>query len=142
VPALLKKEKEFTEAEMPGFAISLLVPLTPAIIITAATIINYFIEKGSTIYQIVNFFGSAEISMILAVLVAIYVFGIRVGRTMSEVMKSFSGAIEEIAMIVFIVGSGGAFKQIILDSGVGDTIAAMMQNTSVSPLIMAWFITA
>ena len=142
VPPLLKKEKEFTEAEMPSFAVSLLVPLTPAIIITAATLLNYVIEKGSTAYQIVNFFGSAEISMILAVLIAIYVFGIRVGRTMSEVMKSFSGAIEGIAMIVFIVGSGGAFKQIILDSGVGDAIASLMQNTSVSPLIMAWFITA
>ncbi|WP_370576299.1 GntT/GntP/DsdX family permease [Neobacillus niacini] len=57
------KEKEFTEAEMPSFAVSLLAPLTPAIIITAATILNYFIKEGSTTYQIVNFFGSAEISM-------------------------------------------------------------------------------
>ncbi|MDM5201175.1 hypothetical protein QUF79_24425 [Fictibacillus enclensis] len=35
-------------------------------------------KKGSTAYQIINFFGSAEINMILAVLVAIYVFGLRV----------------------------------------------------------------
>lgn len=61
---------------------------------------------------------------------------------MNEVMGSFSGAIEGIAMIVFIVGAGGAFKQIILDTGIGDFIAGMMQNTSVSPLIMAWLITA
>ena len=103
---------------------------------------NYFIEEGSTIHQVVNFFGSAEISLMLAVLVAIYVFGLRVGRNMKEIMGSFSGAIEGIAMVVFIVGSGGAFKQIILDAGVGDAIAALMQNTSISPLIMAWFITA
>ena len=120
VPPLLKKSKEFTDEEMPGFAASLIVPLIPALIITAATIINYFIEEGSTVHQIVNFFGSAEISLIIAVLVAIYVFGLRVGRTMPEIMNSFSGAIEGIAMIVFIVGAGGAFKQIILDSGVGD----------------------
>ena len=36
---------------------------------------------------------------------------------MQDIMNSFSGAIEGIAMIVFIVGSGGAFKQIILDTG-------------------------
>lgn len=141
-PPLLKKTKEFTEEEMPGFTISLIVPLIPAITITAATIINMFIEEETTVYEIVNFFGSAEISMILAVLVAIYVFGIRIGRTMSEVMGSFSKAIEGIAMIIFIVGSGGAFKQVILDTGIGDYIAGMMENTSVSPLIMAWFITA
>ncbi|NOU92192.1 gluconate permease [Paenibacillus sp. LMG 31456] len=142
VPPLLKKPKEFTNEEMPGFAISLIVPLIPALIITGTTILDLFIDKGTKFYEIVNFFGSAEISMLLAVLVAIYVFGIRVGRTMPEIMKSFSGAIEGIAMIVFIVGAGGAFKQIILDSGIGNYIAAMMQNTSVSPLIMAWVITA
>ncbi|MBU8917803.1 gluconate:H+ symporter [Bacillus sp. FJAT-29953] len=142
VPPLLKKTKEFTDDEMPGFAVSLIVPLIPAIIITAATILNFFIKKDSTAYQIINFFGSAEISMMVAVLIAIYVFGIRVGRTMQEIMKSFSGAIEGIAMIIFIVGAGGAFKQIILDSGVGDYIAKMMEHTSISPLIMAWFITA
>ena len=141
-PPLLKKSKEFTDEEMPSFGLSLIVPLIPAIIITCATILNYFIEEGSTIHQVVNFFGSAEISLMLAVLVAIYVFGLRVGRNMKEIMGSFSGAIEGIAMVVFIVGSGGAFKQIILDAGVGDAIATMMQNTSISPLIMAWFITA
>ncbi|MGI2329217.1 gluconate:H+ symporter [Planococcus sp. YIM B11945] len=142
VPPLLKKPKEFADNEMPGFAISILVPLLPAIIITAATIINYFIKEGSLTHDIVNFFGSAEISLLLAVLVAIYVFGIRRGRKMLEVMDSFSGAIQSIAMIILIVGAGGAFKQIILDSGVGDYIASMMQNTSISPLIMAWLITA
>lgn len=142
VPPLLKKSKEFTEDEMPGFAISIIVPLLPAIIITTATVMDLFIEKGTMFYQIINFLGSAEISMLLAVLVAIYVFGTRRGRTMPEIMTSFSGAIEGIAMIVFIVGAGGAFKQIILDTGIGDFIAGMMENTSVSPLIMAWVITA
>lgn len=142
VPPLLKKSKEFTDGEMPGFGISLVVPLLPAIIITSATVLNLFIDETTKFAQIVNFFGSAEISMILAVLIAIYVFGIKRGRKMPEIMSSFSGAIEGIAMIVFIVGAGGAFKQIILDTGIGDFIAGMMENTSVSPLIMAWVITA
>lgn len=142
VPPLLKKSKEFTNDEMPSFGISLIVPLLPAIIITSATVLNLFIDETTKFAQIVNFLGSAEISMLLAVLIAIYVFGIRRGRKMPEIMSSFSGAIEGIAMIVFIVGAGGAFKQIILDTGIGDFIAGMMENTSVSPLIMAWVITA
>ncbi len=117
VPGLLKKPKEFSDDEMPGFVLSLFVPLIPAIIITAATIFNLFINEGTSLYEIVNFFGSAEISLLLAVLVAIYLFGIRLGRKMPEIMDSFSGAIKGIAMIVFIVGGGGAFKQVILDTG-------------------------
>ncbi len=142
VPPLLEKPKEFKDDEMPGFAVSLLVPLIPAIMITVATILNMFIAEDTTFYEVLNFLGSAEISLLIAVLVAIYTFGLRVGRTMSEIMASFSKAIEGIAMIIFVVGAGGAFKEVILDSGVGDYIASMMENTMISPLIMAWFITA
>lgn len=142
VPPLLEKPKEFTDEEMPGFGISLLVPLIPAIMISIATIINMFIGEDTFLYQLVNFFGSAEMSLLLAVLIAIYVFGIRVGRNMKEIMNSFDGAMKGIAMIIFIVGAGGAFKEIILDSGVGDYIASMMENTTINPLIMAWLITA
>lgn len=142
VPPLLEKPKEFTDEEMPGFAISLFVPLIPAIMITSATIFNMFIPEGTMFHQVINFLGSAEISLLLSVLVAIYTFGLRLGRKMPEIMGSFSKAIEGIAMIIFVVGAGGAFKEVILDSGVGDYIASMMENTTISPLIMAWFITA
>ncbi|MBM7601571.1 high-affinity gluconate transporter [Virgibacillus halotolerans] len=142
VPPLLEKPKEFTDEEMPGFAISLIVPLIPAIMITAATIFNIFIKEDTLFHEIINFLGSAEVSLLIAVLVAVYTFGLRVGRKMPEIMGSFSKAIEGIAMIIFVVGAGGAFKEVILDSGVGDYIASMMANTTISPLIMAWFITA
>lgn len=141
IPTLMEKPKEFTDEEMPGFGISIFVPLIPAIMISTATIIKVFIEEDTTLFEIVSFFGSAEVSLLVAVLLAIYVFGLRVGRTMDQVMDSFGGAIKGIAMIIFIVGAGGAFKEIILDSGVGDYIAGMMANTSINPLIMAWFIT-
>jgi high-affinity gluconate transporter len=142
VPPLLEKPKEFTDEEMPGFAVSLIVPLIPAIMITTATIFNMFIKADTFFHELINFLGSAEVSLLIAVLVAVYTFGLRVGRNMSEIMGSFSKAVEGIAMIIFVVGAGGAFKEVILDSGVGDYIASMMANTTVSPLLMAWFITA
>ncbi|RDW18618.1 gluconate:H+ symporter [Oceanobacillus chungangensis] len=142
VPELMEKPKEFTDEEMPRFGISLLIPLIPAIMITAATIMNLFIDEGTSLHEIVNFLGSAEVSLLLAVLIGIYVFGLRTGRNISQVMDTFGDALKGIALIIFIVGSGGAFKEVILEAGVGDYIANMMQNTSVSPLIMAWFITA
>ncbi len=142
IPKLMEQTKQFTNEEMPRFATSILVPLTPAIIITLGTIIKMFIEEGTLFFNIVNFFGSAEISMLIAVLIAIYVFGLKRGRNMNEVMDSFSDGIKGIAMIIFIVGAGGAFKQIIIDSGTGETIASMMQNLNMNPLIMAWLITA
>lgn len=142
VPTLLKQTKQFAPDEMPKFATSLLVPLTPAIIISLGTIIKMFIEEGTDFYNIVTFFSSAEVSMLIAVLIAMYVFGTKRGQKMEEVMDTFADGIKDIAMIIFIVGAGGAFKQVIIDSGVGETIAAYMQDWNMNPLIMAWLITA
>ncbi|HLT55500.1 MAG TPA: gluconate:H+ symporter, partial [Bacillota bacterium] len=100
LPPLMKQPKEFTDEEMPNFGISLLVPLIPAIMITSATIINLFIEEGSSVYNVVNFFGSAEVSLLIAVIIGIFVFGLRVGRNMTQVMDTFSDAIKGIAMII------------------------------------------
>ncbi|MDM5201176.1 hypothetical protein QUF79_24430 [Fictibacillus enclensis] len=44
-------------------------------------------------------------------------------------------------MITLIVSAGGAFKQIILDTKIGDYIGELMKGSHISPLIMAWFIT-
>ncbi|USE76602.1 gluconate permease, partial [Escherichia coli] len=43
-----------------------------------------------------------------------------------------------IAMIVFIIAGGGAFKQVLVDSGVGHYISHLMTGTTLSPLLMCW----
>lgn len=142
VPPLLQKNKAFSEREMPNFGMSLLIPLIPAILISLSTILSMFLTKDTLWHEIVSFFGSAEISLIIAILTSIIVFGLRKGKKMDELMKSFESGLKGVATIIFIVGAGGAFKEIILKANVGDYIAGIMQNTNISPLIMAWLITA
>ncbi|MGU0016085.1 GntT/GntP/DsdX family permease [Escherichia coli] len=40
-------------------------------------------------------------------------------------------------MMLLIIGGGGAFKQVLVDSGVDKYIASMMHETNISPLLMA-----
>ena len=42
-----------------------------------------------------------------------------------------------IAMVVLIIGAGGALKQTIIDTGIG----SLMSAGGVSPYVMAWLIT-
>ena len=142
MPALAgKNTKQFTDEEMPSFGISLFVPLIPAIIMITATVFKPIAGKGTMAFELLNFFGSAEISMLIAVIVGIFVFGLNLNKNMTDMMNSFSDAIKSVAIVILIIGAGGAFKQVILDSGVGTSIAAMMTGSSFSPLIMAWLIT-
>lgn len=134
-------EKMAGSYKLPSFLICLLIPLIPAIFMIGNTIISNFVEKGSFLSTAFGFLGSPNISLLLAVLVAIWVFGVRAGRTISETSDSITAAIKGISTVVMIIGAGGVFKQVIVDAGVGQHIAAAVTGVSISPLILAFFIT-
>lgn len=153
LPSIMSNEEPVAKEDRPSFRASILVPLTPAIIMIAATAINAFIKPAEfdqsveppMLYQIVNFIGSPVIAMLIAMFLAFYVFGIRQGRNTDWVMDEFEGAVKGIAMVVLIIGAGGALKQIILDTGIGTYIGTLMKvDQGASPLFiyfMAWLIT-
>ncbi len=57
-------------------------------------------------------------------------------------MDIIGDSIGAIAMIVFIIAGGGAFKQVLVDSGVGHYISHLMTGTTLSPLLMCWTVAA
>lgn len=139
---ILKAPKKFTDEEMPSFSISLLIPLIPAVIMVISSIVKFFTDEHARAYKIVAFFGSAEVSMLIAVLVGMYVFGIRRGMKGHTIQTHMTKAISEVANVILVIAAGGAFKQVIVDTGVGNNIAKLMEHSSLSPLILAWLLTA
>ena len=57
-------------------------------------------------------------------------------------MDSCSTAITHIGMMLLIIGGGGAFKQVLINGGVGDYVAELFKGTSLSPILLAWIIAA
>jgi H+/gluconate symporter-like permease len=49
-------------------------------------------------------------------------------------------AIESVATILLIVSAGGAFKEVLIQSGIGDQLTEVMKNVSLSPLFLGWLI--
>jgi H+/gluconate symporter-like permease len=45
-------------------------------------------------------------------------------------------------MILLIIGAGGGFKQILIDSGMSDEITSSLQGLGASPIVIAWGIAA
>lgn len=141
VPKLLRSEEPVPVEERPSFAISMFVPLIPALLMISATILNIWLVEGSTAHTVVNFLGSSVISVSIAMIAAFYFFAIRPRRGINWAMDTFEGAVKGIAMVVLIIGAGGALKQVIIDTGIGDYIGSLMSATSLSPYLMAWLIT-
>ena len=141
VPKLMRPDEDIPADQRPSFALSLFVPLIPAIVMISATITKAFVSEDSAAYECLSFIGSSIPAIAIALIAAIYFFGIKQGRSMEWTMGVFESAVKGIAMVILIIGAGGALKQVIIDSGVGDYIGSLMTATSISPYIMAWAIT-
>ena len=141
IPDLLSANDPVPEDRQPSFAVSVFVPLIPAIIMIGATIANIWLAPKTTTYEWVNFVGSSPIAMLIATFAAFWFFGIRQQRDMDWVMSAFTDGVKGIAMVVLIIGAGGALKQTIIDTGIGDYIGTLMSGSSANPYIMAWLIT-
>ncbi len=83
----------------------------------------------------------SPVAVTVALIAAFYFFGVRPGRGITWAMDGFGEAVKGIAMVALMPGAGGALKQVIIDTGIGDYIGSLMNATSISPYIMAWLIT-
>jgi GntP family gluconate:H+ symporter len=57
-------------------------------------------------------------------------------------MDSCGKAIAGIAGLLLIIGGGGAFKQVLIDSGVGQYISTLVSGMDINPILMAWGVAA
>lgn len=140
LPKHLFEQKEFDKEKMPSFLISILTTLIPVILMTLSTIAKMLLGSGSILAIAFEFIGNPVIALLVALIVGFYIFGIKRGKTMAEVGKIVETSVGSIAMIVFIIAGGGAFKQVLIDSGVGKYIVTLVQGTHISPIILAWLI--
>lgn len=143
IPEGLHNDKVFTEEEMPSFWSSILTALTPVILMAINTVGQMVgVPKGTAIYHILKFIGDPSVALSISIIVAFYTFGFARGKTMKDIMETSEKAILTVAMILFIVGAGGALKQVLIDSGVGTYIGSLVKDANLSPLFLAWLIAA
>jgi len=135
-------QKVFSEDEMPSLSASIFTALLPVILLAFTALLKPFVNAEGFFGKVILFFGDPVIAMLVTVLVAIYVLGIKRGKSITEVSDTLMESIKSIAMILLIIGGAGALKQILIDSGVSDYIASILITIDISPLILAWGIAA
>jgi Gnt-I system high-affinity gluconate transporter len=140
VPVGLVGEREFTDEEMPGLGWSLGVALFPVVLIAGAAVTELAVPGDSHFLHLIAFIGSAPIALLLTLLLAIWVFGPRIGRSLAEVSASCASAAKAMAMILLVIGAGGAFKNVLVEGGISDYIKDVTHSWPLSPLILAWLI--
>ncbi|WP_343560123.1 gluconate:H+ symporter [Sphingobacterium sp.] len=143
--SIFRQEKTVDQQEykQPTVVTSLAVALLPVLLIILFTLIPYlYYTDDATVQRWLKFIGSTTVVMVIAVVVATYLLGLKLGRSMVKVMSIYESAVRDIAMILLIIAGSGVFKQVMEDSGVSLLLANTLQQLPVSPLLLAWLITA
>ncbi|MDF9506201.1 gluconate permease GntP [Bacillus cereus] len=142
----LGEQKVFKLEETPGFGISVFTALLPVLLMAVATIITLLQKtmgfKDNSLLATIEFIGNADTAMLISLLVTIYTMGLARNIPIKNVMESCTTAISNIGMMLLIIGGGGAFKQVLIDGGVGNYVAELFKGTSLSPILLAWIIAA
>jgi Gnt-I system high-affinity gluconate transporter len=128
------------KSDLPSFVLSLFTALIPVLLMAAATVAVLFPTKQTSLYTFIKFIGDPNIAMLIAVIVAIYLLGIRRGHSMKNLMDKSTSSLGAIAIIILVIAAGGAFKQVLIDSGTGAAISDYFKTSSLSPLVLGWLI--
>ena len=140
--AVLGEYKEFELDETPGFGISVLTAMLPVILIAVATICSFILPKGNPVNEFIQFVGAPDAAMLISLLFAVVTMGLMRNKKMEEISNSMVTSVKQIAMMLLIIGGGGAFKQVLVDGGISKYVSDLFAHTSLSPIVAAWLITA
>ena len=120
----------------------MLATLLPVILIGSASVSSFVFPEGNKIRTILGFLGDPVVAMLLSLLSAVYFLGLKRGKKMTEIMDSIAHSVGSITMVLLIIAGAGGFKQVLVNSGVSENIAELLNKSSISPLLLAWIISA
>ncbi|SER03267.1 Gnt-I system low-affinity gluconate transporter [Rosenbergiella nectarea] len=132
---------EVAKDKLPSFGFSLSLILFPLILVGLKTIAANFIDKGSRLYECFEFIGHPFIAILIAVLITIYGLAYRQGMDKSRVMAICGEALQPAGIILLVIGAGGVFKQVLVDSGVGPALGHSLIGLGL-PVALSCFILA
>ncbi|OLC10293.1 MAG: hypothetical protein AUH41_03140 [Gemmatimonadetes bacterium 13_1_40CM_66_11] len=128
--------------EMPGFGITLFTVLLPVILMLCASAADVALDTASTVRATLDFIGSPIVALLLALLFSFWSLGYRQHFTRDQILKFAGDSLGPTATILLVIGAGGGFNRVLLESGVGKAIADVALGSHASPLLLAWTVAA
>ncbi len=129
---------EIDETNLPSKAASFIAALFPVFLLVGTTIAEVQMPDS----PLVKFIADPAMVMLVAIVVATYMLGIRRGKNIEEVMSVYGEAVKDVAMILLIIAGAGTLKEILLVSGVSKEIASYLGGLPIHPLVLGWMMAA
>ncbi|OLL29846.1 permease DsdX [Burkholderia sp. SRS-W-2-2016] len=130
------------QRDLPGFGITLFTILLPVILMLVGSWADLVFEPKTLPNDLLRFFGNTDVALLTAVLVSFWTFGASRGFNREQIQKFCGECLAPIAGITLIVGAGGGFGRVLMDSGISKEITNVATAVHLSPLMFGWLVAA
>ncbi|KAF0960643.1 GntP family permease [Rhodococcus sp. T7] len=129
------------ERRRPSFAATLCAILLPVVLMLGKAIADVVAaDSESPAKALLDFLGTPVVALALAVLAGMLLLGRGGGMDRKAIAASLESSLPPIAGILLIVGAGGGFKQVLIDTGIADVIAEAIKGSALPVLFLAWLV--
>jgi Gnt-I system low-affinity gluconate transporter len=142
VPDYVELREIDESRELPSFGQVLAIILTPLLLILLSTTSGILLDEGNVLRSTLVFIGHPYAALLIATLLAMFVLGSRRGYGREEIQDIVNKSLEPAGIIILVTGAGGVFKQVLIDSGVGQVLGDMMSASGLPYLVLAFVVAA
>jgi GntP family gluconate:H+ symporter len=128
--------------ELPSFGITLFTILLPVILMLIGSWADLVFTPKTLANDLLRFVGNSDVALLIAVLVSFWTFGASRGFNREQIQKFCGECLAPIAGITLIVGAGGGFGRVLMDSGISKEIVNVATAMHLSPLLFGWLVAA
>lgn len=127
---------------IPSFKLAISLIALPLLMIGLKTIVARFIDPESNLHGWLEFIGHPFTAIIVACLTTFYVLGVKRGVSNEKIMEICSSALQPAGIIILVTGAGGVFKQVLIDSGVGEALGNYLAGSGLPIVVLAFILAA
>ncbi|MDL4773243.1 MULTISPECIES: GntP family permease [Thermomonosporaceae] len=123
----------------PPLSLVLLIIAVPMLLILLATFGTVW-WKGSAALPPLTLLGNPTVALSLAVLLAMWLLGVRRGISVTELSELAARSLRPIGMIMLVIGAGAFFGAVISATGVGKALAGTLSDAGLPTIVLAYLI--
>jgi GntP family gluconate:H+ symporter/Gnt-I system low-affinity gluconate transporter len=130
LPAFADQPEVASDGRPPAVGIVILLLVLPVLLIAARSL--------APENKALQFFGDPSTALTVTAVASMVFLGAMRGISRSKLAKLATDSLTPIGSLLFIIGAGGGFKQIIVDTGAGDSMGKLLASSHVSLLLVAF----
>jgi Gnt-I system low-affinity gluconate transporter len=142
VPEAHRDQTTAADVSAPSFAWMSSIILLPLVLIMLATTAPFVLVAESSLLAVVSFLGHPFVALTIATILALIIARKKCDLSREALLNIANKGLEPAGVVILITGAGGAFKQVLIDSGVGQMLASVFIEAQFSVFILGFLIAA